>query len=163
MSTHFMQNWKLLPSPDPLQSFQPRETTTPALKTRHVSFSEEPSERRRKGHSPHPQQTATSVDYLCSPPTFIPAKTLPSSPHQPSLLLALWPLFPTPAHSEPPSWCSPPERCAIAEAAKLFSEAGTGMNGRHCPVLQTCLHPNSPGPTQLLQQRKGPFIGLVFH
>lgn len=134
-------------------------THTPALETRRVYFSEESSAREERVTAHATAHRHVGTDYLCSSPAFAPAKQLSSSPHQPSLLLALWSPSPTPTHSEPPSWCSPPERCATVEAATLFSEAGTGMNGRHWPVLQTCLHPNSPSPTQLLQQRKGPSLG----
>lgn len=116
--------------------FQPLETTPPAPKIRHVYFPEGSSERLRRGPITHPQQTATSAWISSALPP--PHSSLQRNCHP----LPTNPLSHSPPASSPPpqSWCSPQRKCAAVVVAKLFPEAGAGMNGRHWPALQLPSH-----------------------
>lgn len=112
LPTHLVHRWTLPLSPGPLQqSLWPFEMTSPDLKFSHVYFSVESSERLGKGHITTRQPPPPPMSPSALPPRFLPSEKPPSSPP----ILS----FPSPLHPEPLSWCSPPRKHAINEAARL--------------------------------------------
>lgn len=87
--------------PRPPESFQPFATTTPALKARMPMFLRSPgrSQERVTAHTHSKPPCRRGLPLF--PRNILPCKKLPSSPHQPSLLLALWPPTPSPPTPNP--------------------------------------------------------------